>query len=299
MTRLSRCRPLSDLSELRTFIGRALSGVYSVVGNEARTYGRDHAKSTRAARKLPLKSLFRRKPRPAPPAGERVYAIGDIHGRIDLFDALVTAIESDNAARGPARVSLILLGDLVDRGPDSAAVVERAMRWKRDFARLECLLGNHEAAMLAVLRGDTGWLESWLSFGGEETLMSYGVERPLLTDGAPGEIVAAARAAVPPAHIAWLSGLPLHIARGDYLFVHAGIRPGVALATQHPDDLLWIREDFLDDATDHGAVVIHGHSISLDVEERANRIGIDTGAFASGMLTAIGLEGSERWYLKT
>lgn len=266
-----------------------------------RTYWRALAKSSRI-RGNPLKSFFRRAPKPALPAGERIYAIGDIHGRVDLFEALLDMIEADSAVRGPARVGIVLLGDLVDRGPDSARVVERALGLGSRFESVEALIGNHEATMLSVLRGHPDWLDDWLAFGGWQTLLSYGVSSALLAIGAhadAAEIIAAAQRAVPEAHLAWLESLPYQCRHGDYLFAHAGIRPGIAFEAQQPRDLLWIREEFLDSRVDHGAVVVHGHSISADVEERPNRIGIDTGAFNTGMLTALGLEGEERWYLKT
>lgn len=233
------------------------------------------------------------------PAGKRVYAVGDIHGRADLFETLVERIRSDNAERGEADVELILLGDLVDRGPDSAAVVERAARWGEDWARLECLLGNHEASMLAVLEGKLRWLRSWLTYGGVETLLSYGVERTVIETGDREEIAAAAREAIPQPHRDWLAERPLHLAREDYLFVHAGIKPGLPIEEQEAEDLLWIREEFLASRADHGAIVVHGHSIREDIDERSNRIGIDTGAYATGRLTAIGLEGKDRWFLQS
>lgn len=255
--------------------------------------------SQAASKDNPLKSLFRRTPRASLPPGERIYAIGDIHGRADLFDKLLNAIAADSAARGPAKAGLILLGDLVDRGPDSAGVVETALRLGAPFDSVEALRGNHEATMIGVLRGHIELLDDWLTFGGRQTLLSYGVPPQVLAAESGDEIVAAAQRAVPERHFAWLESLPFQLRHGDYLFVHAGIRPGIGFEAQEARDMLWIREEFLDSAADHGAVVVHGHSISPEVEERPNRIGIDTGAFASGILTAIGLEGEERWYLRT
>lgn len=173
------------------------------------------------------------------------------------------------------------------------------MGWQERCAALEVLLGNHEASMLAALSGEPRWLDAWLGFGGRETLISYGVPAGLLDIGTPGEIAEAMLHHIPDAHRRWLDGLPLSLSSGDYFFAHAGVRPGVALDAQDPEDLLWIRGDFLSSRADLGAVVIHGHSVRPQVEEKPNRIGIDTGAYATGKLTAIGLEGTERWFLQT
>lgn len=247
---------------------------------------------------IPLQSLLRRTPEHALPEGRRVYAVGDIHGCLEEFETLLGAIRNDDAARGAAETELILLGDLVDRGPDSAAVIDRAIGWEEGWASLEALLGNHEASMCAVLEGDLRWLTSWLTYGGVETLLSYGVERRVIASGDGESIAEAARRAVPQTHRDWLAERPFHIARGDYLFVHAGIRPGIPLAEQSPEDLLWIREEFLASRTNHGPMVVHGHSIREQIDEKPNRIGIDTGAFITGTLTAVGLEGKERWFLQ-
>lgn len=155
------------------------------------------------------------------------------------------------------------------------------------------LLGNHEEAMLQALHGDAQALRRWLGVGGVETLRSFGVP-DLQPDENPRDYVLRARAAIPRHWLAWLSRLPLSVRSGDYYFVHAGIRPGVALSRQAREDMLWIRDDFLEDTRDHGAVVVHGHSISPAVDVRKNRIGIDTGAYVSGTLSAIYLEGQQQ-----
>jgi diadenosine tetraphosphatase ApaH/serine/threonine PP2A family protein phosphatase len=246
-----------------------------------------------------LKSPFR-SPKPhSLPKGDRLYAIGDIHGRFDLFETLLAKIEADNAARGNASTTIILLGDLIDRGPDSARVVDHARCWSGGFAAMDVLLGNHEASMLAILRGDTEWMNSWLGYGGRETLISYGVSPDLLAIGDSSEICVAARELVPDSHREWLNNRPTVLRRGDYIFAHAGIRPGRPIADQKAKDLLWIRSEFLDSDEDHGAIVVHGHSISPQPEERLNRIGIDTGAYFSNTLTALGLEGSARWFIQS
>ena len=248
---------------------------------------------------MALNFPFFRRPAPALPPGERIYAIGDIHGCSALFDSLKQSVRADNAARGEAHTTVILLGDLVDRGPDSAGMIERAMHWNEDWAGLEVLRGNHEASFAAVLGGEKQWLASWIVYGGVETLQSYGLSPHKLAAMTDDEIVAAARAAVPAPSREWIADLPLQRRHGDYLFVHAGIKPGVPIDEQQAQDLLWIREEFLDSRANHGAMVVHGHSIREEIDQRSNRIGIDTGAFATGRLTAMGIEGEERWFLQT
>lgn len=233
------------------------------------------------------------------PQGDRVYAIGDIHGRFDLYQDLLGKIEADNATRGKASTSIILLGDLIDRGADSAKVVDHARCWDRSFAQMWVLLGNHEASLLAVLKGETDWIDSWLGYGGRETLISYGVSSDLLARGDTDEISTAAVLHVPDSHHDWLKDCPTVLQRGDYIFAHAGIRPGVSLPDQKVKDLLWIRSEFLDSEQDHGAIIVHGHSISPQPENLPNRIGIDTGAYFSNTLTALGLEGSARWFIQS
>jgi serine/threonine protein phosphatase 1 len=229
------------------------------------------------------------------PAGERVYAIGDIHGRADLFDEMILAIEADDAARGAAETTVVLLGDLVDRGPDSALVVKTARQWQ-ERRRVRILAGNHEQMFLDSFER-TEVLRNFLRHGGRETLLSYPVAREDYDAATLDELKDMMPGFVPAEDIAFIRGFEDHVVIGDYLFVHAGIRPGVALEEQQVSDLRWIRGEFLEDRRDHGHVVVHGHTICEDVVERPNRIGIDTGAFMSGVLTAVGLEGAERWYI--
>ncbi len=233
------------------------------------------------------------------PDGRRVYAIGDIHGRDDLFAKLIGLIRADNAARDHAEVTLILLGDLVDRGPQSAEVVERAIRLKDEFPDTRLLIGNHEECFLAALTGDVRRLRYFMRIGGEATVASYWTSPTSLDSATFEEVAEQLPTMVPKAHVDFLGAGEDVIEIGDYVFVHAGIRPGIGLESQALVDLRWIREDFLDDERDHGAMVVHGHTIQADVDERPNRIGIDTGAYKSGVLTAIALEGTERRYLKT
>jgi serine/threonine protein phosphatase 1 len=231
----------------------------------------------------------------AVPPGERVYAVGDIHGRLDLFEQLIAAIDADDAARGSARTTVILLGDLVDRGPDSAGVIEAAREWGRRRT-VRVLAGNHEEMFLdSFERLET--LRHFLRYGGKETVLSYPIDPATYRDLSLEELQQRMRAAVPREHREFLMNAEDWIRIGDYLFVHAGIRPGVPMAEQRLSDMRWIRDRFIEHEGDHGFVVVHGHTISDEVEELPNRIGIDTGAFMSGRLTALGLEGSGRWYL--
>lgn len=249
--------------------------------------------------------LLRRAIEPAPPTaripdGRRIYAIGDIHGRRDLLDQLLFRIDADERTRGPARTQLIFLGDLVDRGPDSAGVVQRALELKQaGGADVRLLMGNHEEVFLKALQGSLEALRFFVKIGGRATILSYGFAPDEYGALDYPELLERLIARVPSAHIEFLKTFEDTIAVGDYLFVHAGIRPQVPVDEQTGGDLRWIRSEFLDYRGAHGPIVVHGHTISDDVEERSNRIGIDTGAFASGRLTALGLEGGERWFLNT
>jgi serine/threonine protein phosphatase 1 len=226
------------------------------------------------------------------PSGERIYAIGDVHGRVDLLDEIIAMIRADNDRRAPADVTLILLGDLVDRGPDSAAVVSFCQSIVCRSDRFIVLKGNHEAAMVLALRGkNKRTLAAWLQMGGDITLQSWGVDARSIDDGASSKLMREARRAVSKDVLRWLASLPLSHRAGDYLFVHAGIRPAVKLSRQREDDLLWIGDTFLESDVDHGMIVIHGHTITPDGPAiRENRIGIDTGAFYTDRLTALVLE---------
>jgi len=235
---------------------------------------------------------------PALPPGVRAYAIGDIHGRLDLLDELLRRVEADNAARDSVPVRLIFLGDLIDRGGESAQVVERLRTFAPDWAQLVFIAGNHEESFLNVLNGMPGVTRSWLSYGGEATLISYGMAADDLRLP-PADFARALKAAVPAAHRNFIAGFAPLFRLGDYLFVHAGIRPGVPIPAQTKRDLRWIREDFLDDARSHGVMVIHGHTITEECEFRSNRIGIDTGAYRTGKLTALCLQGTDQWLLST
>ena len=247
---------------------------------------------------MPL--FHERSPRSAPamPEGRRVYAIGDIHGRHDLLCRLLDQVRLDSVGRGDAEVMVILLGDLIDRGPDSARVVDLAMS-ALDWAELRVLRGNHEAALLEALDDNPRMLDLWINNGGIAALRSWGIDLADLTDKTAAEVCAIVRTCVPEEQLDWLRDLPLSLRLGDYVFVHAGVRPGVPLDRQSARDMLWIRDDFLKSRRDHGAIVVHGHTVTPDVDERANRIGLDTGAYLTGRLTAMGFEGCERWTIET
>ncbi|GAA0306483.1 metallophosphoesterase family protein [Sphingomonas oligophenolica] len=227
------------------------------------------------------------------PAGARAYAIGDVHGRLDLLDEMLNVIKWDRRQTGPARDYLILLGDVIDRGPDSRGVIERLMALSGDV-RPVFLMGNHEEMMLRVLGDEPEAVHQWLTYGGYEFAQSYGVEVGKLAALSPIDAAASIRAKVPASHLAFIEGFADSFTFGDYLFVHAGLRPGRTLAEQDTHDLRWIREEFIDDDSDHGCMVVHGHTISAQPEQMENRIGIDTGAYRTGILTALRIEGDQR-----
>lgn len=235
------------------------------------------------------------------PPGQRVYAIGDIHGRSDLLARLLDMIRDDAAAAPETDRTIVYLGDLVDRGMDSRGVVEMVLQGPPEGFQAIHILGNHEAAMLDFLE-DSSIGPHWMLNGGDMTLYSYGVAVPRPGSGQGTEFVQARNALaerLPPAHLGFLKSMVLAMPIGGYLFVHAGIRPGLPLDEQRPEDLLWIREPFLSSDQDLGHVVVHGHTISDKVTERRNRIGIDTGAYHSGRLTCLVLAGGSRTYLQT
>lgn len=235
--------------------------------------------------------------RAAVPAGTRVYAVGDVHGRADLLQPLLGWIAEDHARRGgEATLQLVFLGDLIDRGPASAKVIDLLVGADRLDAEHHVLSGNHEEMLLAILGGESDGVVAWLDHGGAETLESYGVDPARFWDD-PDALPRVLRAAIPSRHLALLRAMRDQVQIGDYLFVHAGIRPGVPLDAQTGRDLRWIRKEFLTSAADHGPVVVHGHTIVPKVEYRRNRIAIDTGAYRTGRLTALGLEGTARWTL--
>jgi serine/threonine protein phosphatase 1 len=237
-------------------------------------------------------------PPPAVPGGMRVYAIGDVHGCADELRLLLDLIRSDHHARPPATQTIILLGDLINRGPDSARVIACA----RDLVQSgigRVLKGNHEEVFVSAARGDRHAARIVMKLGGMATLRSFGLTEQEVEQGNFQDLAALLKVRIPRDVVSFLDSGADKLAIGDYLFVHAGVRPGVPIEEQRETDLRWIREEFLASSASFGPVIVHGHSISEDVDERPNRIGIDTGAFRTGKLTAIGLEGTDRWYIST
>ncbi len=233
------------------------------------------------------------------PAGSLVYAVGDVHGRLDLLERLRDMIEADAAGIPAARKVIVYLGDYVDRGPDSRRVVELLIEEPLAHLKAVHLIGNHEAMLLSFLT-DPGQVRLWFMNGGDATLRSYGVDLWAETDA--NDRAAFLRQCfidrLPDSHLAFYHALRLTHEEGDYLFVHAGIRPGVPLDAQDPEDLIWIREEFLHSMADHGKVIVHGHTPMHEAQLRPNRIGIDTGAVYGGKLTALVLHGAERRLLQ-
>jgi diadenosine tetraphosphatase ApaH/serine/threonine PP2A family protein phosphatase len=234
---------------------------------------------------------------PTLPEGLRLYAVGDVHGRLDLLEALHDLIAADAAKSKAAAKRIVYLGDYLDRGPDSKGVIELLLKPPPAGFERVILKGNHEDVTESFLT-DLSVAEGWFAYGGIETLKSYGVAPPRHA----GEIVrvqAAFAAALPDSHRRLFKSLQLTHRAGGYFFTHAGVKPGVALDRQEEEDLLWIRDEFLRSDQDFGAMVVHGHTITPAPVTRANRIGIDTGAFFSGRLTALVLEGGDHAFIQT
>lgn len=227
--------------------------------------------------------------------GHRIYAIGDIHGCLDLLNGMMTRIETDLAARPHPDPLVIFLGDYVDRGPDVRGVIETLIGLKAAPLPTRFLLGNHDSYIRAFL-DNPDWFDRtyhWLhpKMGGNVTLASYGV--PDADWEHASETRAAFAAALPTDHLDFINSCELLIPIGGYVFAHAGIRPGVPLEAQERDNLIWIREPFLSSTDDLGVKVVHGHTIVPAVEHHANRIAVDTGAFRTGILSCVVLEGDE------
>ncbi len=238
-------------------------------------------------------------PRACAPDDTRIYAVGDVHGCAGLLEQLQDAIRRDADSAAESRKIVVYLGDYVDRGPDSAGVLSILIDRPLDGIEQVCLKGNHEDFLLRFLE-DPGICDLWLMNGGRATLRSYGlsVERAGAEDAAAA-LSDAFRARLPDAHLRFLQDLRLSHRAGGYLFVHAGIRPGVDLSQQTADDLLWIRDPFLRSSYDHGCVVVHGHTPVEAPEVCFNRINIDTGAVWSGCLTALVMHGDRRSFLRS
>ncbi|MFA6265796.1 MAG: metallophosphoesterase [Pseudolabrys sp.] len=227
---------------------------------------------------------------------DRIYAIGDIHGRLDLLERAIAAIVRDIDERGPAALT-VTLGDYVDRGPASSGVIERLASNPFPTGHV-ALRGNHELLFEQFLT-DPSVADNWRQGGCLETLHSYKVPVADMMMGRHYDVASAAlRAALPPAHLEFLRSLKTSLTTERYFFCHAGVRPGVSLAAQNDDDLMWIRQDFLSSTDDFGKIVIHGHTPVAEPDVRPNRINIDTGAFATGRLTCVALEDAGPRFLK-
>lgn len=246
-----------------------------------------------------LRDFFRPPARPRPPAvpaGTRYYVIGDIHGRLDLYEALIAAIEAEMVNCKGAEIRIVLLGDLVDRGPDSAGVITRTREWQQ-HRNVRVLAGNHEEMFLAAFERPEA-LRHFIKHGGRETIMSYGLSAKRFATMSVEDLFERLPRLVPQWVRDYVASFEGMIIAGDYVFVHAGIDPAVPLSEQKRSDLRWIRDHFLNHQGPLEKVVVHGHTIFERVTDCGNRIGIDTGAFRSGVLTALVLEGDQRRILQ-
>lgn len=225
-------------------------------------------------------------PRELLPQGQRIYAVGDIHGRHDLLTATLAAIMADLGAHPSPAPTVIFLGDYVSRGPDSREVIETVRTWNPHGVDVVTLKGNHEDLLLGFLAGDPAMATEWFAQGGREALGSYGVT-PEPSGGNLAQLRHDFSVALPDAHHHFLERLVAHHQVGGYRFVHAGVAPGVPLDGQRDHDQMWVRGPFLDCLEDFGAVIVHGHSIAAEPQFRRNRIGIDTGAYRSDRLTCL------------
>ena len=219
----------------------------------------------------------------------RIYAVGDVHGRLDLLQQVITQIESDLAKRPSSNAVEIYLGDYIDRGPASRQVVDRLIKRSRERNAV-FLKGNHETYVAEFIQ-NPAILTEWRQYGGLETLMSYGLQPAIRADAAEqAELARAFKYMLPKNHQAFFKHLQLSMTCGDFFFVHAGVKPRVPLARQREEDLLWIRDDFLLCEDDFGKMVVHGHTPVREPDIRPNRINIDTGAYATGRLSCIMIE---------
>lgn len=243
----------------------------------------------------------RRNPRrPETEPGQRVYAIGDVHGRLDLLRTLIRTLEADAAGLARDATRMVFLGDLIDRGPNSRQVLELVRFLQcRDPRRVEVLLGNHEEMLLAAVAGEPAAQRLWLRTGGDATLRSYRLDPDEFVAFPPLKRARLLRQAVGQRMVDWLEARPVAWQSGSYYFCHAGVRPGVSLDKQRREDLLWIRGQFLESTRTHGAVIVHGHSETEVAQAMPNRINVDTGAWRTGQLTAVGLHGPCRWFVST
>ena len=234
--------------------------------------------------------------RPSVPAGRRVYAVGDVHGRADLLSSLLARLDDDLTARPAVDTVEVFLGDYIDRGPNSREVIDLLIARRRE-RNMIFLKGNHEDYALKFLSDPTS-LPRWRNIGGLDTIFSYGLTPAQHDDPQSQHQIATALAqAMPESHRRFFGGLALSFTCGDFFFAHAGARPGTPLQVQLQRDLLWIRDEFLLHEEDFGKVIIHGHTPAREPEIRRNQINIDTGAYATGRLTCLVLEGDQIGFL--
>jgi diadenosine tetraphosphatase ApaH/serine/threonine PP2A family protein phosphatase len=227
--------------------------------------------------------------RPSLPAGVRIYAVGDIHGRLDLLNELLARIDADMALRPAGRPVYVFLGDYIDRGSSSRETIDRLIEHGAAHETV-FLKGNHELIAIKCL-SDRGLFDQWLRLGGLATLVSYGVPAETLASAKQiAELQSAFHSALPQAHFRFFRDLQTSFSCGDFFFAHAGVKPDVELSHQKESDLLWIREEFLSSNRDFGKIVVHGHTPGSEIEVKPNRINIDTGAFATGRLTCLVIE---------
>ena len=231
------------------------------------------------------------------PQGLRIYAIGDVHGRFDLLKTMHQLIEQENEKVPPRDWVVIHLGDYVDRGPQSKEVLDFLVRATAASPRMIALAGNHDVGFIEFLEtGDAYGL--FAGNGGRQTALSYGVD---IDFDDPDSVLSGWKQLVPlvpAAHVELLRGLERSASYGDFFFCHAGVRPGVELDLQDPDDLIWIRNEFLNDPGLYAKVIVHGHTPVSDVDVRLNRVNLDTGAFATSRLSGLMIEGERKFLLE-
>lgn len=224
------------------------------------------------------------------PAGKRAYVIGDVHGCHAELVRLLDLIREDLSDRETRTNYIVFLGDLIDRGPASREVVDMLLHEPPDFAKPLFIRGNHEDSLIRGLRGEPQLLPSWLEYGGTECAVSYGLSPHMISGQSVEALEHALLSHIPAEHIDFLDSFLDSVEFGDYLLVHAGVRPGVSLSAQTSRDMRWIREPFLSSKANFGKMVVHGHTVVDRVDIRPNRIAVDTGVYKSGLLSAIRLE---------
>lgn len=236
-----------------------------------------------------------------PPKGERIYAIGDIHGCLDELEQLLDLIKKDLKKNPVKTHHIVFLGDYFDRGPDSAGVINRLIKLQTKEANVICLKGNHEDKFIEFLNDPVRMAPGFFTYGGIETVQSYGIKNKLLEDPLPNaqKIKDKLFSSLSQKQIEFLLDLKYSISIGDYFFCHAGIRPGVKLKDQSPQDLMWIRQEFLGHTELHKKIIVHGHTPHFEPEVMANRINVDTKCYDSGILSCVVLEKKTHRFLQT